>query len=193
MLHVLYVTCAIVGAIVLYCAVMAALWATAVRLVRRRATRLAQAARVAQMSGTAGAAIEVPQDTAGDDRRARSWQDLPGWLWRDRPWAVAVVLLGAPSIRERTGVFVDFPARVIDWPGLLAASATWPRDQRLLVMSAHELAFDSAGDAELPGEPPVTLQDVAELLDDDEVQRIQLAVEVHRGRMQLTEALTRLG
>ena len=190
MLHVLYVTCAIVGAIVLYCAAMAALWAVAVRLVRRRSTRMARLARQARMvsEGT-----DRPLAAADDNRRARSWQDLPGWLWRDRPWAVAVVLLGAPSIRERTGAFVDFPGRVIDWPGLLAASVAWPRDQRLLVMSAHELAFDTPGEDEPPSAEPVTLQDVAQLLDDDEVQRIQLAVEVHRGRMQLTEALTRLG
>ena len=53
---------------------------------------------------------------------------------------MAVVLLGAPSVRDRTAPFVDFPNRVIDWRSLLAESQAWPPDQRLMVWALqHEL------------------------------------------------------
>lgn len=181
MWHVLYVTCAVVGAVVLYSALTAAAWVLTVRLVRRRAHRRARAQAAAAAMPVAG------------DRRARSWEELPGWLWRDRPWAVAVVLLGAPAVRERTGPYVDFTRRTIDWPGLLAASAGWPPDQRLLVMTAHELAFDTVSEVEQVLSEPVTLHDMVQLLDDDEVRRIQLAISVRRGRVQPNDALTQLG
>jgi hypothetical protein len=173
--------CLILGAIVLYCGLMALLWAALVRLVRR-------AGRARLRRRTHGGEV-VP---SGHDRRARSWEDLPGWLFRDRPWAVAAVLLGAPAVRDRTAEFVDFAARRIDWPGMLAASAAWPADQRLLVLTAHELAFDTATEVERALSEPVTLNDMVRLHDDDAVARIHVAMDVRRGTVQLDEALTRL-
>jgi hypothetical protein len=102
------------------------------------------------------------------------------------------VLLGAPVIGERTAEFVDFAERRIDWPGLLAASAAWPASQRLLVLTAYELAFDTGTELERALSEPVTLNDLVRLLDDDEVERIQVAMDVRRGRVRLDEALTRL-
>ncbi len=174
-------TCLVVGAIVLYCGVMALLWAAIVGLVRR-AGRSRSRHRV--LAGAAG--------PDGADRRAQSWEELPGWLFRDRPWAVAVVLLGAPAIRERTAEFVDFGGRRIDWPGLLASSAAWPADQRLLVLTAHELVFDTVTEVERALSEPVTLNDMVRVADDDAVARIQVAMDVRRGTVKLDEALTRL-
>jgi hypothetical protein len=172
--------CLIIGAIVLYCAVMAVLWAAVVAAVRRARPRLRRRVRVSGLAPPPA------------DRRARSWEELPGWLFRDRPWAVAAVLLGAPAIGERTAGFVDFASRRIDWAGLLAASAAWPADQRLLVLTAYELAFDTATEVERTLSEPVTLSDLVQVLDDNEVDRIQVAMDVRRGRVRLDEALTRL-
>jgi hypothetical protein len=168
----------IVGAVVLYCAAMAVLWAALVGLIRR----VGRSRRIPML----GRAVDAV------DRRAQSWEELPGWLFRDRPWAVAVVLLGAPAIRERTAEFVDFSGRRIDWPGLLAASAAWSADQRLLVLTAHELAFDTVTEVERALSEPVTLSDMVRLVDDDAVARIQVAMDVRRGTVQPDEALTRL-
>jgi len=172
----------VIGAVVLYCAIMALLWAAVVGLVRRprRAGRfrLGRLRRVAEpMPG-------------GVRRRARSWEE--------RPWAVVVVLLGAPAVRELSAEFVDFAERRIDWSGLLAASAGWPADQRLLVLTAHELAFDPATGVERASSElvalndPVTLTDMVRIVDDDTVARIHVAMDVHRGTVDLDEALTRL-
>jgi len=180
-LETLRATCLVVGAVVLYCAMMALLWAAAVGLVRR-----AGRARL-RLHVRAGAPL-----AKGTDQRALSWEELPGWLFRDRPWAVAVVLLGAPAIRDRTAEFVDFADRRIDWAGLLAASAAWPADQRLLVLTAYELAFDTATEVERALSEPVTLNDMVRLLDDDQVERVHVAVDVRRGTVRLDEALTRL-
>lgn len=150
MVAVLRTICTVVGAVVLYCALMAATWALVVRAGRRRARGLAT---------------------------------------RDPPWAVAVVLLGAPAVRHRTAPFVDVPNKVIDWAGMLEASSGWSRDQRLLVLTAYELASDPSGE---PSEP-VTLQDVVRHLDDDEVERIRVAMRIRRGRLEPDEGLTRLG
>jgi hypothetical protein len=143
---------------------------------------------------TAMGGIAAPVDT-GDarDRRAQSWHDLPPWLFRDRPWAVAVVLLGAAPIRDRTAEFVDFQGRRIDWNGLVRASTTWPAADRLMVMTAYELAFDTTTGAERAVSEPVTLTDLVRLLDDDEVERVRVAMDVSRGRVEVGEALTRLG
>lgn len=198
-LSALWTVCAVLGAVVLYCAVMAGLWVIAVRLVRRigaaaRARQRAGPVLVSPAAAQAGAA--APGGPA--DRRAQGWAELPGWLFRDRPWAVAVVLLGAPPIRDRTAAFIDFPARRIDWPGLLAGSADWSADERLLVLTAYDLATDSAGPADAAtGRPPaltepVTLADVVRVLDDDQVERVRVAMDVRRGRVELSEALTRL-
>ena len=67
---------------------------------------------------------------------------------------------------------MDFPARVIDWAALLDESQAWPPDQRLLVRSAYEMAFDTPGEVTRAMTDPVTLSDVVRHLDDDEVERI---------------------
>lgn len=182
MVGVLRTICAVVGALVLYCALMAAMWALVMRAARRRA----------RLAGERRAAAEALAVVGPKDRRAKSWEELPGWLWRDRPWAVAVVLLGAPAVRDHTAPFVDFPNRVIDWAGMLDASRTWPRDQRLLVLSAYEMAFDTPGEVARAMSEPVTLQDVVRHLDDDEVERIRVAMQIRRGRLEPDEGLTRL-
>lgn len=183
MLDVLRMICTVIGAVVLYCALMTALWALVMRAARRRARAKADAREAAEEL----AVVPTP------DRRATSWEELPGWLWRDRPWAVAVVLLGAPAVRDRTAPFVDFPNRVIDWGGILDASRDWPRDQRLLVLSAYEMAFDTPGEVARAMSEPVTLQDVVRHLDDDEVERIRVAMQIRRGRLEPDEGLINLG
>jgi hypothetical protein len=191
-LHALFVLCAVVGGAVLYCGLMAAVWTLFVRLVRQRGvsrTRRREAA--AEMPVAAPRPVPVVAGMPGREARATSWAEMPAWLSRDRPWAVAVVLLGAPGIGDRTAEYVDFPGRNIDWGGLLAASADWPPDQRLLVLTAYELAFDTAAQVESALEP-VTLQDMVRLLDDDEVERIRVAMDVRRGRVEPDEALTQL-
>jgi len=172
----------VVGVVVLYCTIMALLWAAVVGLVRQPSRagrfRLGRLRRVVQpMPG-------------GAQRRAHSWEE--------RPWAVVMVLLGAPAVRELSAEFVDFAERRIDWSGLLAASAAWPADQRLLVLTAHELTFDPAIGVERASselvtlDDPVTLTDMVRIVDDDTVARIHVAMDVHRGTVDLDEALTRL-
>ncbi len=185
MLGVLRTICTVVGAVTLYCALMAALWALVMRVGRRRA------AAAAERRAEAGR-LAVAERPPGAERRARSWEELPSWLWRDRPWAVAVVLLGAPAVRDRTAPFVDFPARVIDWAGLLEESRGWPPDQRLLVRSAYEMAFDTPGEVARALSEPVTLADVVRHLDDDEVERIRVAMQIRRGRLEPEDGLTAL-
>jgi hypothetical protein len=182
---VLRAICAVVGALVLYCAFMAALWILVLRAARRRI-------RLRAEQRAAADAMAVGDPRSGRDRRAKSWDELPSWLWRDRPWAVAVVLLGAPAVRDRTAPFVDFPNRVIDWAAMLEASHGWPRDQRLLVQTAYEMAFDTPGEVARVLSEPVTLQDVVRHLDDDEVERIRVAMQIRRGRLEPEEGLTRL-
>jgi hypothetical protein len=133
---VLRAICTVVGAVVLYCAVIAALWYGLIHAGRRRGRRHAE------RRAAASRAVPVVQSAAAGerDRPARSSEELPSWLWRDRPWAVAVVLLGAPSVRDRTAPFVDFSNRAIAWTALLEESRAWPPDQRLLVQSAYELS-----------------------------------------------------
>jgi hypothetical protein len=188
-LGVLRVICTVVGAVALYCALMIGLWYGVMRAGRHRAR--ANAERRA-------AARAVPVTTTGEDkpvgrdRRARSWEELPSWLWRDRPWAVAVVLLGAPAVRERTAPFVDFPNRVIDWKSLLEESRAWPPDQRLLVQSAYEMAFDTPGEVTRAMSDPVTLRELVRHLDDDEVERIRVAMQIRRGRLEPEDGITTL-
>lgn len=186
MLGVLRTICTVVGAVALYSALMGALWVLVMRAGKRRAAAAADrraAARTMAVDEARG---------SGAERRARSWEELPAWLWRDRPWAVAVVLLGAPAVRDRTAPFVDFPTRVIDWAGLLDESHGWPPDQRLLVRSAYEMAFDTPGEVTRAMTDPVTLADVVRHLDDDEVERIRVAMQIRRGRLEPEEGLTAL-
>lgn len=178
----LRVVCTVVGALALYCALMAGLWAGVMRVARRRA----------RIKADRRDAAGSPVTSGPSERRAHSWDELPSWLWRDRPWAVAAVLLGAPAVRDRTAPFVDFPHRTIDWAAMLDASQAWPPDQRLMVQTAYELAFGSPSEAARPGSAPVTLQDVIRHFGDDEVERIRLAMQIRRGRLEPTDALTRL-
>jgi hypothetical protein len=186
---VLRTTCTAIGAVTLYCALTAAIWFGVMRLGRRRARAHADRRAAAR-------ALPVAEGTEGTggarERRARSWEELPSWLWRDRPWAVAVVLLGAPSVRDRTALFVDFPNRVIDWTTLLLESKAWPPDQRLLVQSAYEMAFDTPGEVTRAMSDPVTLRDLVRHLDDDEVERIGVAMQIRRGRLEPEDGMTTL-
>jgi hypothetical protein len=174
-------TCGVLGALVLYAAVVAGLWAGTVQVLRRRPAR---------------GRGDGPPSLA--ERRARSWDDLPTWLSRDRPWAVAMVLLGAPGIRERTERHVDFRRRQVDWPGLLAEADRWPAKEGLLVAIAYDLAGRPADPRPATDVPaarspePVTLEDVITLLDERDVGRVGVAVEVRRGRVEPREALARL-
>lgn len=188
MLGVLRVICTVVGAVALYCAVMAALWYGVMRAGRRRARSNAERRAAARAMPTVPGEKPAP----GRDRRAQSWEELPSWLWRDRPWAVAVVLLGAPSVRDRTAPFVDFPNRVIDWRSLIEESRGWAPDQRLLVQSAYEMAFDTPGEVTRAMSDPVTLRDLVRHLDDDEVERIRVAMQIRRGRLEPEDGITTL-
>lgn len=188
MLGVLRVICTVVGAVALYCALMAVLWYGVMRAGRHRARAGAERRAAAR----AMPVTEGEEPPPGRDRRARSWEELPSWLWRDRPWAVAVVLLGAPSVRDRTAPFVDFPNRVIDWRTLIEESRAWPPDQRLLVQSAYEMAFDTPGEVTRAMSDPVTLRDLVRHLDDDEVERIRVAMQIRRGRLEPEDGITTL-
>jgi hypothetical protein len=187
-LGVLRVICTVVGAVALYCAFTISLWYGVRRAGRRRA-RAGADRRVAARAIAVGPGAHQPR---GRDRRARSWEELPSWLWRDRPWAVAVVLLGAPSVRDRTAAFVDFPHRVIDWKTLLEESRAWAPDQRLLVQSAYEMAFDTPGEVTRAMSDPAALRDLVRHLDDDEVQRIRVAMQIRHGRLESEDGISTL-
>jgi hypothetical protein len=146
-LGVLRAICTVVGAFVLYCAVIAALWHGLIHAGRRRAHRRA---------GHRAAARGIP--VVEPDRRewlSRPWDELPSWLWPDQSWAVAVVLLAAPAVRDSTAPFVDFGNHVIDWTALLEASRAWPPDQRRLVQDAYQAARQ-VGRARLEPEDGIT-------------------------------------
>lgn len=193
MFPVLRATCTVVGAVTLYSAFTAALWSGAVRLGRRRARGRADRRAAARTMSVAARVMPVAEGTGGGgERRTPSWEELPSWLWRDRPWAVAVVLLGAPSVRDRTASFVDFPHRVIDWKTLLLESRAWPPDQRVLVQSAYEMAFETPGEVTRARSDPVTLRDLIRHLDDDEVERIRVAMQIRRGRLEPEDGITTL-
>jgi hypothetical protein len=194
-LAVLRTICAVVGAVTLYCGLTAALWYGVMRLGRRRARAHADrraTARAMPVAENAGSPAGRESAGSGRERRARSWEELPSWLWRDRPWAVAVVLLGAPSVRDRTASFVDFANRVIDWKSLLVESKAWPPDQRLLVQSAYEMAFDTPGEVTRAMSDPVTLRELVRHLDDDEVERIRVAMQIRRGRLEPEDGIITL-
>ena len=190
MLGLLRTVCTVVGAVALYCALTGALWCGVMRAGRHRA-------RLDAERRAAARAIPVTDDApeaagSGRERRARSWEELPSWLWRDRRWAVAVVLLGAPPVRERTAPFVDFPNRVIDWKSLRQQSQAWPPDQRLLVQSAYEMAFDTPGEVTRAVSDPVTLRDLVRHLDEDEIERVMVAMQIRRSRLEPEDGITTL-
>ena len=189
MLGLLRAICAVVGAVALYCGLMAVLWYGAMRAGRRRARMHAE-----RRAGARSVAVAEAETGAsgGGERRTRSWEELPSWLWRDRPWAVAVVLLGAPSVRDRTAPFVDFPNRVIDWKSLLSESRTWPPDQWLLVRSAYEMALDIPWRDRRRRDDPVTLGDLVRHLDEDEGERIRVAMQIRCGWLEPEDGMTTL-
>lgn len=181
MLHVAFVLCAAVGACTLVTLSLLSLWLVLVERARRRADSAAPARVVPAQGGV------------WRERRARTWDDVPGWVSRDREWAVSVVLLGAPAVADRTHVHVDFARRSIDWPGLLMAATSWPDDERLLVYTAFDLAAGSrdAKPDELAGRH-VTLQQILDV-NEQVAERVQAAVDVRRGRCDYLTALTRAG
>lgn len=179
------VACLVVGALTMTSLLILGVW---VLLVERARRQQPSHATTSQVNGPAG-----DRPGAGAERRARAWSDVPGWVALDREWAVAVVLLGAPPVAERTHPHVDFGRRAIDWPGLLLAAAEWPAEDRLLVHTAYDLALpsrDKQGD--YLADAHVTLQQVLNL-DDEAGERIQAAIDVRRGRCDYSTAVTRAG
>ena len=61
-------------------------------------------------------------------------------MHQDREWATAIVILGSPTLAERTVDHIDFGARAVDWVGLRSAAETWPDEERRLVDLADGLA-----------------------------------------------------
>jgi hypothetical protein len=144
--------CMVVGAIVLYCAVIAAVWYGLIRAGHRRGRRHAERRAAARAMPVVPAAAPAERE-----RPARSWDDLPSPLARDRPWAVAVVLLGTPAVRDRTAPFVDVAHHSVDWSALLEESNAWPPDERMLVRSAYELSSQVRRDRLEPEDGITTL------------------------------------
>ncbi len=184
--HVVETTCAIVGAWVLLAALVATVWTVVVG--RDRGMRLERAALPVEEVSVASQGADQP-----GERRAQTWADVPGWVARDREWAVAVVLLGAPTVADGTHPFVDFPSRTIDWPGLLVEASSWAEEDRLLVYTAYDLASDSrdAKGDRLGGDHVTLAQMVG--LDHDVADRLQAAVDVRRGRCDYLTAVVRAG
>lgn len=192
-MDVLVVALAVVGGLVLYCALIAGLWAATVRLVRLRGRAMA-ASRPAPARAPSRAAAPAPAALVPiGERRASSWDQLPDWLARDRPWAITVVLLGAPEIRDRTQRFVDFRRRRIDWEGLFDEATGWSANERLLVTTAYDLSGGLARSIDpTPAPQPVTLDEVVSVLDEQKVRRVLVALDLRRGRCELDEALAQL-
>jgi hypothetical protein len=148
--------CTVVGAVVLYCAVIAALWYALIRVGRRRGRRQAErraAARampVVPDAGRRAARSPVPPIRPGRTRAGRVLGRPPPLLSRDRPWAVAVVLLGAQrcaSARRRssTGHIARSTGRRCS-----RSPGAWPPDQRALVQGAYELSGASGAAGSSP-------------------------------------------
>ncbi len=178
LLHMALVLCTVVGACTLLSLLVLGAWIVLVEWARRKAPP-------PPLPAVAG------EDALRLERRARTWDDVPGWVARDREWAVAVVLLGAPAVADRTHRYVDFAARHIDWPALLLKAIDWPEDQRLLVHTAFDLA---APDRETKGRVNrhVTLQQLLDA-EDQVAERVQTAVDMRRGRCDYRTALSRTG
>lgn len=188
--RIVMVTCLVVGALTLANLLILGGW---ILLVERARQQQPDRAAPGQPTGQPGPGGSGTGSEAGAERRARSWTDVPGWVARDREWAVAVVLLGAPAVAERTHPHVDFGRRSIDWPGLLLAATEWPAEDRLLVHTAYDLALPSRdGQADYLADGHVTLQQVLNL-DDQAGERIQAAIDVRRGRCDYSTAVTRAG
>lgn len=167
--HVLWIVCGVVGVATLWTLLVLAVWVAVVTTARRRARR-AQAGR------------------------RRSWDDVPTWVAGERCWAVTVVLLSAPMIAHRTHRFVHFDAHEIDWPGLLLEASTWSPRDRLLVGTAYDLCGGSGGfgSQQVSTGQQVTLRDLVVLAEED-VDRVQAAVDLQLGRCDFQAAVTRAG
>ena len=134
MLGMLRAVCTVVGVFTLYCTVVAMLWYGLVRAGRHRGRRRAERRAAARAIPVVPSEVRI-----GPEQPPEPWPELPSWLWADQSWAVAVVLLGAPSVRERTAPFVDVRHREVDWASLLDQARTWPADQHQLVRGAYQL------------------------------------------------------
>jgi hypothetical protein len=183
--NVVQVACMVVGAWTLVAALFASIWTA---LVRGRREGTVHDRRTS--TGHDRRRSTTVDDGNGSERRAQSWDEVPGWVTGDREWAVAVVLLGAPAVAARTDAFVNFSERSIDWPGLLLAAASWSEDDRLLVYTAYDLAGASRVAGESLGGERVTLQQMADV-GDDLAARLQVAIDVRRGRMDYLTAVVR--
>lgn len=185
--NVVQVVFMVVGAWTLLAALFASVWTALVRG-RREGTTLDR-----RTSTQGDRRKSLPAHGADrSERRAQSWDEVPGWVTRDREWAVAVVLLGAPSVAERTDAFVSFSERSIDWPGLLLAAASWSEDDRLLIYTAYDLAEVSRVAGEPLAGERVTLKQMADV-GEELAARLQVAMDVRRGRMDYLTAVVRTG
>ncbi len=171
LLHVLRLMVTALAGLLLYCLIVAALVSFVIRGVQRNRPVIA------------------PPEEEPQERRGDRWSAVPGWVAGDRDWAVAVVLLGAPDLAERTEPFVDFAARRIDWLGLRLTATSWPRRERLIVDVAHDLAGGAAPELDevYPGEP-VAISELLGDLDQPHVDLVHAAVDLHRGACTLTYA-----
>lgn len=168
-LHVLWVVCGVLGLVTLWSLVLLAGWVGVTGAVHRRARRTNTAPRP-------------------------SWDDIPSWVAGNRCWAVTAVLLSAPMIAPRTHRFVDFDVRSIDWTGLLLEAGTWSPRERLLVGTAYDLCGGSGGigSQDVAAGQQVTLRDLVMLAEDD-VDRVQAAVDLQLGRCDFQAAVVRAG
>ncbi len=181
MFRVAYALCALVGAFTLANLLVLGVCVLLVERARRRTPLTTRSA--------GGPSV----GSAGRERRARTWHNVPGWVARDREWAVAVVLLGTPVVADRTHRHVDFARRAIDWPGLLIDASDWPENDRLLVYTAYDLTASTADDT--TESSPVGLVTLPQLADMDAsvAQRVQAAVDIRRGRCDYLTAVSRAG
>ncbi len=193
----LQATGTVLGAWVALAVVLAAAWVVFVG--RRKAGDPRRVALAAEVDGGAHASEQSEgfQETPRPSERrgeggGRRWYDAPGWVSRDRAWAV-VVLLGAPSVAERTGAFVNLSARSIDWAALLEEASGWAAEDRLLVFTAYELASSSTHSPTEPGAGPLPVQQQKPVMDDEVAERLQSALDVRRGRVDHLVTLVQTG
>lgn len=129
----------------------------------------------------------------GRERRARTWDRIPGLVTQDREWAVAVILLGAPAVADRTGPHVDFAGRTINWADLLLAASDWAEQDLLLVCTAFDLVAASRDPMTTdPRSRQVTMHEI--LTTDNEVaDRVHAAFDFRLDSCDYPTALRRTG
>lgn len=199
LLDVVLMICTVVGALTLWAAVTGVIASWVLRRIKRVRAPGESGGVAGPGSGRSTRPSSASAPTvagAQTDRRAQTWADVPSWVARDRKWAVAVVLLGAPEIAARTHPFVDFSSRRIDWTSLLAQAAEWPRRQRLLVSVAHDLvgSLGQASDAPtVVSADTVAVADLVTDLDQYALDRVHTAVDLRRGTCSFDEAVERAG